>query len=38
MEIHEHDEVGTGPANVVLITKDYYIEGCIWQPATATSL
>jgi hypothetical protein len=37
MEIHEHDEVGTGPDNVVLITKDYYIERCIRQSATATS-
>jgi hypothetical protein len=38
MEIHGHDEVGTEPDNVVLITKDYYIEHCIRQSATATSL
>jgi hypothetical protein len=38
MEIDQHDEVGTGPDNVVLINKDYYIERCIWQSAMATSL
>jgi hypothetical protein len=38
MAIQEHDEVGTGPDNVVLITEDYYTERCIRQSATATSL
>jgi hypothetical protein len=38
VEIHEHDEVGTGPDNLVVIIKDYYIERCIRQSATATSL
>jgi hypothetical protein len=38
MEIHVNDAVGTGPDNVVLLTKDHDIERCIRESAVHLSL